>query len=140
MNRFEVLKHFRTKLENVSKFDMDKELERLRTQEGRFAYPAICGSLNTVRGWTVDLASELLESLENAYRRLLALELAAETVLDEEEITCESRIYELLYSAADTVENSLKDTDPDALCRHLRSRRYISCKEIEDGRIDMEYP
>lgn len=127
--------YYKRQLDKINAVDVDKIREKFQLEGDNSAvYPKLCGALQFWLGEAIELAGELHTKAERMNRRLHAMRLAAETVLNDREISTYNNgdVYELLYSATDVVEKAIKDGMTDDQLRE-RLAEGIKDDEIEAG-------
>lgn len=129
------------RLARIEGFDFDKTREEYKAEceaegDSTALYPKLCGAQSYYLSEALRLAKDAMEELEQVRRRKDALEWAAESVLNDTEVSTfdRSEVYELLYAAADVVENGIKaGMTPDQLREATKDG--IRDDEIERGRF-----
>lgn len=125
------------KLEKLVAFDVDAERDRLRKEnkDADTIYPHLCGVLQFWVKEAIYLCKGLMKERDQKSRRLSAMEWAAETVLNDSDISTSGEdVYELLYSAADVIERAIKDGMTDTQLRE-RLKNGLEDDELEAGHL-----
>lgn len=128
------------RVKTVEAFDVDAEKTRCEAEvkeagDGAL-YPRLCGVLQYFLGEATKAARAVADELLTVSRRKEALEWAAECVLKGEEVCSDgAEVYEILYAAADVVEQAFKDGwNTEKLARRLR-KIGIQDDEMAAGRF-----